>query len=89
MPKESLTPDQTFVNQNRQEAAKWFYEIVDYDGTNRGFVQNKINGLAADGWEPCMMSSTAILLRRDATGAVHEEETRERAHLLTTIKPNR
>ncbi len=85
MAKESLTPQQTFVNQQRKDAARWIYEIVEYEGTKRGFAKDKINQLAAAGWEVFMISSTMVLLRRDATGAIHEEEGRERAGLLEAI----
>ncbi len=42
-----------------------------------------LNQLAAQGWEPYLMTGDKILLRRDARNAV-EDGDRERAHLLAT-----
>lgn len=86
-----LSPGQLLVNDSRREAARWLYKIIQIDAhaevPGRGALfgrsaQSSLNQFAAEGWEPCMMSDTAILMRRDATGAVHEDEDQKRDQLL-------
>ena len=82
---QSLTPQQTFVNANRKEAARWVYTVFSFDRTDP-YSTRRINELAAEGWEPFMMTSDRVLLRRDATGAADgDDETRGRASLLAEI----
>jgi hypothetical protein len=89
MSKQSHQPEQIFVNDSRREAARWIYEIIDL--TARADPLNsarlKLNDMAAEGWEVYLMTSTAILLRRDATGAFHggAEKDRQRAALLNQL----
>jgi len=80
------TPEQIFVNDSRREAARWIYEIIGL-APPTGDTQTVLNKRAAEGWEVYMMTSTAILLRRDATGAFHggAEKDRQRAALLNQL----
>lgn len=104
MAQQAFNPTEIFVNENRKEAAKWTYKIIQFgdsgassqSAVNRYSARNRtdeINQLAAEGWEPFMMSSEAILFRRDVTGVVvpddKDKHAKERADLLGLIKNTR
>jgi hypothetical protein len=98
MIKQVHTLNQIFVNEQRKTAAKWIYKLVSIaqpESTSNlasSVVKyvgiRHVNDLAAEGWEPYLMSDNVILLRRDATGAFDEDESRERANKLKAVETN-
>lgn len=82
-----------FTNEQREEAAKWEYKIVEPNGHAK--VTQEINEAAADGWEVHTFTVVndqnkvmcSALLSRDATGALNAD-SQERAALLKAINDN-